>query len=58
MMIQIHCPSCDKLLCVTDGNLEIKCNRCKSIVRRNKDNQKITSVKEPPRETLSGKRFY
>jgi phage FluMu protein Com len=42
-MKDIRCPYCDKLLGKFDGSGEIKCNRCKHIVRFDTKNNKSVS---------------
>ena len=58
-MKEIRCPLCDKKLCKTNGDLEIKCTRreCGVIVVYKVDTEKFVTYKEPNIETNSGKRF-
>ena len=59
-MKEVRCPLCDKKLCVTNGDVEIKCTRrdCGVIVNYKADTGEMKTYKEPDRETSSGKRFY
>lgn len=57
-MVEVRCPLCGKKLCLTDGNTEIKCMKCKTIVIYNPENGETTSRKVQERTSLSGKRFY
>lgn len=59
-MKEIRCPLCDKKLCVTNGDLEIKCTRreCGVIVNYKAATDEMKTRKEPDRATSSGKTFY
>lgn len=59
-MKEIRCPICNKKLCVTNGDVEIKCTRstCGVIVCYKADTEEMKTYKEPERATISGKRFY
>lgn len=32
-MVEIRCPNCNTLLCVTNGDIEIKCRKCKALIK-------------------------
>lgn len=57
-VVEVRCPLCGKKLCLTDGNTEIKCNKCKAMVRYNTKSGNTTARQVSERTSLSGKRFY
>ncbi|NOI16387.1 Com family DNA-binding transcriptional regulator [Vibrio hepatarius] len=34
LLKELRCPHCNKLLCRHSGSVEVKCSRCKNIVKR------------------------
>jgi len=56
-MKEIRCPLCKKKLCMTNGDIEIKCARCGVIVVYKVDTEKFVTYKEPNIESNSGRRF-
>lgn len=56
-MKKIICPECQRKLCLTSGDIEIKCNRCKTTVWYNAETGEMKSSKEKIRTSSSGVTF-